>query len=46
VGEVERVRKHVASDLVAEIRSLDARLKANEKAMREFVKASGCRWSR
>ena len=37
----ERVRKHIAGDLVAEIRSLDARLKANAEAMAELVKASG-----
>jgi len=41
VGEVERVRKHIASDLVAEIRSLDARLKGNAEVMAELVKASG-----
>jgi transposase len=41
VGDVERVRKHIASHLVAEIRSLDVRLKDNEKAMHELVKASG-----
>jgi transposase len=41
VGEAERVRKHIANDLVAEIRALDARLKTNEKAMTELVKESG-----
>ena len=40
-GDVERVRKQVAGDLVAEIRALDARLKANTKAIAEAVKASG-----
>src|SRR4051794_34082645 len=28
-GEAEQVRKHIAGDLVAEIRALDARLKSN-----------------
>ena len=41
VGEVERVRKQIAGDLVAEIRALDSRLKANAEAMAELVKASG-----
>ena len=40
-GEVERARKAVAADLVAEIRSLDARLKANTKAIADAVKACG-----
>ncbi len=41
VGEAERARKHVAQDLIREIRALDARLKANEKAIAELVTASG-----
>ena len=41
VGQVERVRKQLAGDLVAEIRSLDARLKSNAEAMAELVKTSG-----
>jgi transposase len=40
-GEAERVRKHIASDLVIEIRSLDSRLKSNAMSMAELVKASG-----
>jgi len=40
-GEVERVRKAVAADLVAEIRSLDTRLKASTKAIAELVEKSG-----
>ena len=40
-GEVERVRKAVAGDLVAEIRSLDARLKASAKAIADMVEKSG-----
>jgi len=40
-GEVERVRKAVAADLVAEIRSLDTRLKASTKAIAELVERSG-----
>lgn len=40
VGEVERVRKQLAGDLVAEIRSLDARLKSNAEAMAELLEAS------
>ena len=40
-GEVERVRKAVAADLVAEIRSLDTRLKASAKAIAELVEKSG-----
>ena len=39
-GEVERVRKAVAVDLVAEIRSLDTRLKASTKAIAELVEKS------
>jgi len=38
VGPVEVVRKKIASDLVADIRGLDARLKANEKAMATLIK--------
>jgi transposase len=41
VGPVEVVRKKIASDLVADIRGLDARLKANEKAMATLIKESG-----
>ncbi len=37
----ERARKAVATDLVAEVRFLDAQLKANAKAIAELVKASG-----
>lgn len=40
-AEVERVRKAVAVDLVAEIRSLDTRLKASTKAIAELVEKSG-----
>ena len=40
-GATERARKAVAGELVAEIRSLDARLAANAKAIAELVKASG-----
>jgi len=40
-GEVERVRKAVAVDLVGEIRSLDTRLKASTKAIAELVDKSG-----
>jgi transposase len=40
-GEVERIRKAVASDLVAEIRSLDTRLTASAKAIAELVEKSG-----
>nr|WP_271209364.1 transposase [Rhodococcus wratislaviensis]GLK33883.1 hypothetical protein GCM10017611_07260 [Rhodococcus wratislaviensis] len=40
-GAVERVRKAVAVDLVAEIRSLDTRLKASTKAIAELVDKSG-----
>lgn len=40
-GEVERVRKAVAGDLVAEIRSLDTRLKASAKAIADLVEKSG-----
>jgi len=40
-GEVERVRKAVAGDLVAEIRSLDTRLKASAKAIADVVEKSG-----
>ena len=40
-GDAERVRKHIAGDLVAEIRSLDSRLKANAEVMAGLVKASG-----
>lgn len=36
-GQVERIRKDLAWDLVAEIRSLDTRLKANAKAMADLV---------
>jgi transposase len=39
-GEVERVRKAVAGDVVAEIRSLDTRLKASAKAIAEMVTKS------
>ena len=38
---MEQARRTVAADLVAEIRSLDARLKASTKAIAEAVKASG-----
>ena len=41
VGEAERARKHVAQDLIREIRALDARLKSNEKSIAELVTASG-----
>jgi hypothetical protein len=41
VGDAERVRKHIAQDLIREIRALDARLKSNEKAIAELVTASG-----
>jgi transposase len=40
-GEVERVRKAVAGDLVAEIRSLDTRLKTSAKVIAEMVEKSG-----
>ena len=40
-GEVERVRKAVAGDLVAEIRSLDTRLKASAKTIADLVEKSG-----
>lgn len=40
-GAVEQARKAVARDLVAEIRSLDQQLKANEQAIAELVAASG-----
>lgn len=40
-GETERVRKAVATDLVAEIRSLDARLKSSAKAIAQLVEQSG-----
>jgi transposase len=40
-GAVEQSRKAVARDLVAEIRSLDQQLKANEQAIAELVAASG-----
>ena len=40
-GEAERARKAVARDLIAEIRSLDARLKSSCKAIAEQVENSG-----
>jgi len=40
-GETERVRKAVAGDLVAEIRSLDTRMKSSAKAVAELVETSG-----
>jgi len=40
-GDVERARKSVAADLVAEIRLLDGRLKANTAAIADAVKDSG-----
>jgi hypothetical protein len=40
-GEAERVRKAVAGDLVAEIRSLDTRLKSNARAIARLVVAVG-----
>lgn len=42
-SEAERVRKAVAVDLVAEIRSLDTRLKASAKGIAELVEKSGSR---
>jgi len=39
-GDVERIRKAVAVDLVAEIRSLDTRLRASTKAIAELVDKS------
>lgn len=41
LGEAERVRKSVAGDLVAEIRSLDTRLKSNARAIAQLVTAAG-----
>jgi transposase len=40
-GETERVRKAVAGDLLAEIRSLDTRMKSTAKAIAELVETSG-----
>ena len=40
-GEVERVRKAVAGDLISEIRSLDTRLKASAKTIACLVEKSG-----
>lgn len=40
-GDVERVRKQIATGLVAQIRSVDALLKSNAKQISEFVAASG-----
>ena len=40
-GAVEQARKAVAKDLVAEIRALDAQLKANARAIAELVNATG-----
>jgi transposase len=40
-GQIERVRKQLAGDLVTDIRSLDAKLKANAEAMAELVKQTG-----
>ena len=40
-GEAERARREVAADLIAEIRSVDARLKTNAKAIAALVEASG-----
>ncbi|TCJ34944.1 IS110 family transposase [Parafrankia sp. BMG5.11] len=40
-GDAERARKAVAGDLVAEIRSLDTRLKASAKAISALVDESG-----
>jgi transposase len=41
IGQVERLRKELAWDLVAEIRSLDTKLKDNAKAMADLVTESG-----
>jgi transposase len=40
-GDVERVRKQIATGLVAQIRSIDALLKTNAKQISELVAASG-----
>jgi len=40
-GQIERIRKQLAADLTTEIRSLDAKLKANADAMSELVQQSG-----
>jgi transposase len=40
-GETERVRKAVATALVAEIRALDSRLKSSAKDIAEMVKTTG-----
>lgn len=40
-GPVETVRKHLARDLVAELRALDARLAENAEALRVHVEAAG-----
>jgi transposase len=40
-GDVERVRKQIATALVGQIRSVDALLKANAKQISELVAASG-----
>jgi len=40
-GDVERVRKQIAADLVTQIRSVDALLKSNAKQISELVTASG-----
>lgn len=40
-GPVETVRKHLARDLVTELRVLDARLAENAEALRVHVEASG-----
>jgi transposase len=40
VGQVEHLRTELARDLVTDIRSLDARLKANAKAMADLVTQS------
>lgn len=40
-GDVERVRKQIATGLVTQIRSVDALLKANAKQISELVAASG-----
>ncbi|HYZ37132.1 MAG TPA: transposase [Pseudonocardiaceae bacterium] len=39
-GQVERIRKQLAGDLVTEIRALDTKLKANADAMAQLVKQS------
>jgi transposase len=41
VGPAETVRKHLAGDLVAELRALDTRLAENAQHLREHLEASG-----